>query len=77
MVVRCVRLASTDASLFPLQSIRTTHVQRDSRSCRDRVGTTSTGKSGRSPDSDQGMCRPEMLRATTNRWISDVPSKIV
>jgi lipoyl-dependent peroxiredoxin len=26
---------------------------------------------------DQGMCRPEMLRATTNRWISLVPSKIV
>jgi hypothetical protein len=29
------------------------------------------------PDPDQGMCRPEMLRATTNRWISLVPSKIV
>ena len=26
---------------------------------------------------NQGMCRPEMLRATTSRWISDVPSKIV
>jgi len=24
-----------------------------------------------------GMCRPEMLRATTRRWISEVPSKIV
>jgi hypothetical protein len=24
-----------------------------------------------------GMCRREMLRAITNRWISDVPSKIV
>ena len=28
-------------------------------------------------DPNQGMCRPEMLRATTNRWISEVPSKIV
>ncbi len=26
---------------------------------------------------DQGMCKPEMLRATTRRWISEVPSKIV
>jgi hypothetical protein len=25
----------------------------------------------------QGMCRPEMARATTRRWISEVPSKIV
>jgi hypothetical protein len=24
-----------------------------------------------------GICRPEMLLATTSRWISDVPSKIV
>jgi hypothetical protein len=24
-----------------------------------------------------GICKPLMLRATTNRWISDVPSKIV
>ena len=24
-----------------------------------------------------GMCTPEMLRAITNRWISEVPSKIV
>jgi hypothetical protein len=24
-----------------------------------------------------GMCRPLIVRATTNRWISDVPSKIV
>jgi hypothetical protein len=24
-----------------------------------------------------GMCIPEMARATTNRWISEVPSKIV
>ena len=31
----------------------------------------------RSAPHDQGMCRPEMLRATTSRWISDVPSKIV
>ncbi len=36
-----------------------------------------TGKGGGATDSDQGMCRPEMLLATTNRWISDVPSKIV
>ncbi len=27
--------------------------------------------------SDHGMCSPEMLRATTSRWISEVPSKIV
>ncbi len=24
-----------------------------------------------------GMCNPLMLRATTSRWISEVPSKIV
>ena len=27
--------------------------------------------------SDQRMCTPEMLRAITRRWISEVPSKIV
>jgi len=26
---------------------------------------------------NQGMCKPEIARAITNRWISDVPSKIV
>ena len=28
-------------------------------------------------DRNQWICRPEMLRATTKRWISEVPSKIV
>jgi hypothetical protein len=26
---------------------------------------------------NQGMCTPETARATTKRWISEVPSKIV
>jgi hypothetical protein len=39
------------------------------------MGTTNFG-----PDRirlDQRMCSPEMLRAITRRWISEVPSKIV
>jgi hypothetical protein len=28
-------------------------------------------------DSNQRMCTPEIARATTSRWISEVPSKIV
>jgi hypothetical protein len=29
------------------------------------------------PDSDHRMCTPEIARAITRRWISEVPSKIV
>jgi hypothetical protein len=28
-------------------------------------------------EADQRICMPEMARATTSRWISEVPSKIV
>jgi hypothetical protein len=43
-----------------------------------RRSRSGEGKLGRRSDpQDHGMCRPEMARATTNRWISEVPSKIV
>jgi hypothetical protein len=29
------------------------------------------------PADDYRICRPEIARATTSRWISEVPSKIV
>jgi hypothetical protein len=35
------------------------------------------GGSSRRPDRRYGICRPEIARAMTRRWISDVPSKIV
>ena len=43
------------------------------RICRDGRAESSLDR----PSTNQRMCRPEMLRAMTSCWISEVPSKIV